>query len=144
SLVEDEIERAYYGATDQTNIDISHLNRAIYRAQNVFLSSDNEHAAFEVLLNDLLTLTGSEFGLISEVLQRPSGAPYLKVGAITNIAWSPATRGLYQQIERRGMTFDRMDNILGLPLLDGEVIISDSVINDPRGKGLPAGHPPVN
>lgn len=144
SLVEDEIERAYYGAADQTNIDVSHLNRAIYRAQNVFLSSDNEHAAFEVLLNDLLTLTGSEFGLISEVLHRPSGDPYLKVGAITNIAWSPATQSLYQQIERRGMTFDRVDNILGLPLVDGEVIISDSVINDPRGKGLPAGHPPVN
>ncbi len=80
SLVEDEIERAYYGAADQTNIDVSHLNRAIYRAQNVFLSSDNEHAAFEVLLNDLLTLTGSEFGLISEVLHRPSGDPISRWG----------------------------------------------------------------
>ncbi|MBL3823598.1 MULTISPECIES: sensor domain-containing phosphodiesterase [unclassified Marinobacter] len=143
SIVEDELERAFLSTTTGEYVKVSHLSRAIHRAQNVFLTSDNEHAAFELMLNDLLALTGSQFGFIGEVLQRNDDAPFLKIGAITNIAWSPETQALYQEVERRGMIFDRLDNILGLPMTTGEVIVSDSVASDSRAKGLPEGHPPI-
>lgn len=54
---------------DNKHVPVSHLSRSIHRAQNVFLTSDIERAAFELMLSDLLSLTGSEFGFIGEVLQ---------------------------------------------------------------------------
>ncbi len=144
SIVEDELERAYLTATDHDYVHVSHLSRAIHRAQNVFLTSNNERAAFEQMLSDLLSLTGSQFGFIGEVLRHEDQTPYLKIGAITNIAWSPETQALYQEVERRGLIFDRLDNILGKPMVTGEVIVSNDLETDPRRGGLPGGHPPIS
>ncbi|MGM0772553.1 MAG: sensor domain-containing phosphodiesterase [Pseudomonadota bacterium] len=144
SIIEDELERSYLAATDHDYVHVSHLSRAIHRAQNVFLTSDNDRAAFEQMLSDLLALTGSQFGFIGEVLRHEDQPPYLKIGAITNIAWSPETQAMYQEVERRGLIFDRLDNILGLPMLTGEVIISSDIASDPRRGSLPGGHPPIS
>ncbi len=143
SIIEDELERSYLTAIDHDYVQVSHLSRAIHRAQNIFLTSDNERAAFEQMLNDFLTLTGSQFGFIGEVLQHEDQTPYLKIGAITNIAWSPETQALYQEVERRGLIFDRLDNILGQPMVTGDVIVSNDLQSDPRRGGLPSGHPPI-
>src|SRR5690554_1348661 len=123
SLIEDELECAYLSGGDAGDVAVSHLSRAIQRAQNVFLTNDNERAAFELMLADLLALTGSQFGFIGEVLYHDDGTPYLKVGAITNIAWSPETQALFQQVERRGMLFERLDNLLGAGLVSGGVVL---------------------
>lgn len=144
SIIEDELERSYLAATDHDYVQVSQLSRAIHRAQNVFLTSDNDRAAFEQMLSDLLALTGSQFGFIGEVLRHEDQTPYLKIGAITNIAWSPETQALYQEVERRGLIFDRLDNILGLPMVTGEVIISSDIASDPRRGNLPGGHPPIS
>ena len=144
SIVEDELERSYLASDDNEYVPVSHLSRSIHRAQNVFLTSDNERAAFELMLSDLLSLTGSQFGFIGEVLQRQDQTPYLKIGAITNIAWSPETQALYQEVERRGLIFDRLDTILGQPMATGEVIVSSDLGSDPRRGGLPSGHPPIS
>jgi diguanylate cyclase (GGDEF)-like protein len=142
SLIEDELERAYW-EIDRGTIQGTHLNRAIQRAQNVFLTSDNERAAFELMLSDFLSLTGSQFGFIGEVLRRDDTTPYLRVGAITNIAWSPQTQSLYQEVERRGMLFERTDNLLGASMMTGEVTIANDYSTDTRRGGLPSGHPPI-
>ena len=144
SIVEDELERSYLASDDNEYVPVSHLSRAIHRAQNVFLTNDNEHAAFELMLGDLLALTGSQFGFVGEVLHQEDDTPYLKIGAITNIAWSPETQALYQDVERRGLIFDRLDNILGQPMVTGEVIVSSDLATDPRRGGLPSGHPPIS
>ncbi|MDS1308986.1 MULTISPECIES: sensor domain-containing phosphodiesterase [Marinobacter] len=144
TMVEEELERSYIESDKSEYVPVSQLNRAIHQAQSVFLTSDNERSAFSQMLNDLLALTGSQFGLIGEVLHKSNGAPFLKVGAITNIAWSPETQALYQDVERRGMVFDRLDNILGLPMVSGETIISNDLSQDSRRGGLPAGHPTIN
>ncbi|KPP96778.1 GGDEF and EAL domain-containing protein [Marinobacter sp. HL-58] len=143
SIIEDELERSCLAATDHDYVQVSHLSRAIHRAQNVFLTSDNERAAFEQMLSDLLALTGSQFGFIGEVLRHADETPYLKIGAITNIAWSPETQALYQEVERRGLVFERLDNILGRPMVTGDVIVSNDLETDPRRGGLPEGHPPI-
>jgi diguanylate cyclase (GGDEF)-like protein len=143
SLIEDELECAYLTGGDEGDVAVSHLSRAIQRAQNVFLTNDNERAAFELMLADLLSLTGSQFGFIGEVLYHHDGKPYLKVGAITNIAWSPETQALFQQVERRGMLFERLDNLLGAGLLSGGVVLTNNYASDARRGGLPPGHPPI-
>ncbi|KXO09867.1 EAL domain-containing protein [Marinobacter excellens] len=144
SLIEDELECAYLTGGDAGDVAVSHLSRAIQRAQNVFLTNDNERAAFELMLADLLALTGSQFGFIGEVLYHNDGTPYLKVGAITNIAWSPETQALFQQVERRGMLFERLDNLLGAGLVSGAVVLTNNYANDVRRGGLPPGHPPIS
>ncbi|MFC4260932.1 EAL domain-containing protein [Marinobacter lacisalsi] len=143
SLVEDEIERAYQGAQSQEFFPVSQLTRAIYRAQNVFLTHEDESAAFELMLNDLLALTDSQFGFIGEVLHHPDNTPYLKIGAITNIAWSPETEGLYQQVKRRGMIFENSSNLIGASLATGQLVIANHFDSDPRRGGLPEGHPAI-
>ncbi|AMQ87550.1 EAL domain-containing protein [Marinobacter sp. LQ44] len=143
SLIEDELECAYLSGGDEGDVTVSHLSRAIQRAQNVFLTNDNERAAFELMLADLLALTGSQFGFIGEVLYHDDGTPYLKVGAITNIAWSPETQALFQQVERRGMLFERLDNLLGAGMVSGGVVLTNNYANDARRGGLPPGHPPI-
>ncbi|MGO1693410.1 MAG: sensor domain-containing phosphodiesterase [Marinobacter sp.] len=127
TMVEEELERSYLESDNSEYVPVSHLNRAIHHAQSVFLTSDNERSAFTQMLGDLLALTGSQFGFIGEVLHEDNGTPYLKIGAITNIAWSPETQALYQEVERRGMVFDRLDNILGQLMVTEETIISNNL-----------------
>ncbi|HBX39471.1 MAG TPA: hypothetical protein DEG64_03125, partial [Marinobacter adhaerens] len=144
TMIEDELERTYLSIENHEFVEVSHLNRSIQRALNVFLTSDNQHAAFEQMLNDMQSLTGSQFGFIGETLFRPNGDPYLKIGAITNIAWNPKTQALYQQVERRGLVFDRLDTLIALPMTTGEVVVSKDVTTDPRRGGLPEGHPNID
>jgi len=143
TMIEDELERTYLSIENHEFVEVSHLNRSIQRAMNVFLTSDNQHAALEQILNDLLSLTGSQFGFIGETLFNANGDPYLKIGAITNIAWNPKTQALYQQVERRGLIFERLDTLLALPMTTGEVVIAEDVASDPRRGGLPEGHPDI-
>ncbi|PTB90745.1 hypothetical protein C9993_13485, partial [Marinobacter sp. Z-F4-2] len=48
-----------------------------------------------------------------------------------------------QQVERRGMLFERLDNLLGAPMLSGAVVVANDYSSDPRKGGLPPGHPPI-
>jgi diguanylate cyclase (GGDEF)-like protein len=144
SLVEDEIERAYLSGSDGALIEVSHLNRSIHRAQNIFLTQDSLNAAFEFVLNDLLALTGSMFGFIGEIFYHSNGTPYLKIGAITNIAWSPETEALYQQVNRRGLIFEQNDNLMGASMIADQFVIANDFKSDPRRGGLPERHPPIS
>ncbi|GGY73338.1 sensor domain-containing phosphodiesterase [Marinobacter zhanjiangensis] len=143
SLIEDEVERAYHDGQQQDFIQVSQLTRAIHRAQNIFLTHEDEHAAFDLMLNDLLTLTDSQFGYIGEVLHHADNTPFLRVGAITNIAWSPETEGLYQQVKRRGMIFENNNNLIGASLTSGELVTANHFDSDSRRGGLPPGHPDI-
>jgi diguanylate cyclase (GGDEF)-like protein len=144
SLVEDEIERAYLTGDKADAIKVSHVSRSIHRAQNIFLTYNSLNTAFEFVLNDLLSLTGSQFGFIGEILYHPDDAPYLKIGAITNIAWSPATEALYQQVNRRGLIFEQNDNLLGTSMTADQFVIANDFQSDARRGGLPDNHPPIS
>ncbi len=144
SLVEDEIERAYLAGGNRDLVGVSHLNRSIHRAQNIFLTQDSLSAAFEFVLNDLLAMTGSQFGFIGEILYHADETPYLKIGAITNIAWNPESEALYQQVQRRGLTFEHKDNLLGASMTADQCVIANDFPSDPRRGGLPDRHPPIS
>ncbi len=139
SLIEDEAERSYYSLKHQRQVPVSRLNRAIHRAQNVFHTHDDQSAAFELLLSDLLVLTDSQFGFIGEILTNNEGDPYLHMGAITDIAWDSVSNQDGQQRQGAGILFERLDNLIGASLLAPEVILT----NDARVDGLPAGRPQI-
>jgi len=143
SLVEEGLELAMSYHPNGVEIGVGSLNRSILRAQNVFLATESEHRAFDILLDDLLTLTGSRYGLIGEVYQGADGTASMRAAAVTNIAWNQETRELYAGLESDGMVFERLDTLLGRTFSDGELVISNNVSADSRTGGTPHGHPPI-
>lgn len=99
----------------------------------------------DLLLNGLLSLTGSEFGYIAETLRDEHGDPYLKVfgHALSDISWDAMASQLYQEHFDRGMEFRNLNSMFGACLRSGEPTIVSSP-GDPRRGGVPAGHPPID
>lgn len=99
----------------------------------------------DLLLNGLLSLTGSEFGYIAEALRDEHGAPYIKVfgHALSDISWDATTSQLYQEHLDLGLEFRNLNSMFGACLRSGQPVIVSSP-NDPRRGGVPAGHPPID
>ena len=140
SLIEDEVERSYFGLKHQRLVPVSRLNRAIHRAQNVFHTDNNQDAAFELLLSDLLVLTDSQVGFIGEVLTNSGGNPYLHVRAITDIARDSQSKPPGQQRQGSGTLVERLDTLIGASLLSLEVILENEFDTDASSGGLPPDH----
>src|SRR5690606_15025465 len=119
------------------------LLQAISRAQAMFIASAGPRTAFEALLEDLTSLTQSAFGMVGQVQRALDGHPYLRVHAMTDISWDDASRARYARHAEEGMVFDNPRSLVGAALLSGEPVISNDASLDPRGVGVPPGHPPV-
>ena len=124
--------------------EANQLLAAMSRAQAHFLDDDPPKQLFDDLLADFLAISESEFGFVGEIYEDAKGAPYLKIRAISNIAWNEATQTLYQASQKRGMEFRKLDTLFGEVIKTHEVLISNSPASDPRAGGTPDGHPPLN
>ncbi len=101
---------------------------------------------FERMLDDVLLLTGCEYGFIGEILHHPDGTPYLKSWALTDISWDAPTKALYESTKGpdNGLVFENLNTLFGRVISSGAPLISNDAPNDPRRGGLPPGHPPLN
>jgi len=104
----------------------------------------NRKPLFEGALESLLGLTGSEFGLVGEVLHSPEGHPYLKAHAISDLAWDSETRRRVRREGRMGLEFRERTSLLGATFATGERVISNEPAADLRSGGLPPGHPRIH
>ncbi|HEC13851.1 MAG TPA: response regulator, partial [Acidiferrobacteraceae bacterium] len=116
----------------------------LHRSTTDFVVKGDLRLSMNTLLDALLELTESEYGLIGEVFFDDHAKPYLKTHAITNIAWSPGTQKLYDELEEKGFEFRNLNNLLGRVLTSRESIISNHPASDPQSGGLPKGHPAMN
>ncbi|WP_353312938.1 PAS domain S-box protein [Candidatus Albibeggiatoa sp. nov. NOAA] len=117
----------------------------IMDVQSKFIVNMDSLVAFDHLLDQLLALTFSEYGFIAETLYKEDGTPYLRLIAVTNIAWNDESRELYAKLEtEEGIEFHNLDNLFGQVALTGNIVISNDPSVDSRSVGIPAGHPPVN
>jgi hypothetical protein len=130
--------------THELPIPEATLLKAITRALSQYAVEADPYVLFDGLLETLLELTGSEYGFIGEVFYSEEGNPYIKSYATTNIAWSDATQQLYEETEKKGMIFARLESLYGAVLTTGKLIISNKPASDSRSGGLPPGHPPLN
>lgn len=117
---------------------------AVQQAQAAFIESDDKRAAFAGLLETLLSVTGSEYGFVGEVLFDMREQPYLKTHAISNIAWDEASRRMHDEQLESGMVFRNLQTLFGHALCTGETVIANDPAHDPRAGGMPPGHRPMN
>ncbi|OIO74815.1 MAG: hypothetical protein AUJ57_01505 [Zetaproteobacteria bacterium CG1_02_53_45] len=118
--------------------------KATTRALSVFVANADRRALFSQILEDLKSLSESEYGFIAVVLNRCDGKPYLKTLAITNIAWNEDTRRIYDEQQEKGLEFNNLDSLFGSVVRTGDVVIANTPATDPGSGGLPQGHPPIH
>ncbi|MDH4224062.1 MAG: PAS domain S-box protein, partial [Deltaproteobacteria bacterium] len=117
---------------------------AVRRMQDQFISPHSRpREVFDEALLYLLDLTQSEYGFIGEVLHTPQGAPYLKIYALSNIAWNEDTRKFFDVNAPLGLEFHNLNTLFGHTLTTGQPVIANQPAGDPRSGGLPPGHPPM-
>jgi PAS domain S-box-containing protein len=126
-------------AISNTNLMLS----AVSTALSDYVAAASTQSPFQVMLEQVLQFTGSEYGFIGEVLRAPDGAPYLKTHALTNIAWNDETRRFYDDNVEQGLEFRNLDTLFGRVMVTGEAVIANTAGTDPRRGGLPHGHPPL-
>ncbi|MEZ5707274.1 MAG: PAS-domain containing protein [Burkholderiaceae bacterium] len=115
--------------------------QAIQASQAMFIGVDDKRKAFEGLLASFLGVTDSAYGFVGEVLFDEQGQPFLRMQALTNIAWSEETRAMVAAGEVGGVEFHNLKTLFGHALRTGETVISNNPRQDARAGGLPPGHP---
>lgn len=119
------------------------LLSAIVKAHTEFVAETDARKLFEGFLGAFLSLTGSEYGFIGEILRTDDGQPYLKTFSITNIAWNEETSKFYKENAPDGLEFYNLDTLFGHVMVTGETVIANDPATDTRGGGIPEGHPPL-
>lgn len=119
-MLEDELERTSEEAQSRAAVPITRLNRAIHRAQNTFHAQAYQDAAFDLMLADLLELTGSERGFIGEVLLDRRNRRYLKIGATTETIRRAADK---DATDANGETLEEFDTLIALALASDDMVI---------------------
>ncbi len=124
----------------ETNALLQTLNSALLD----YIGPESKNSPFDVMLAELLRISNSEYGFIGEVLHDPSGQPYLKSHALSNIAWDEPTRALYDQARLNGMEFRNLQTLFGRVMTTGKPVFANAPTKDPRAGGLPKGHPAMH
>lgn len=139
----ESIQAAKIGVSDKYDEQLR-LQKSIDRIQKAFILNASYDSALELLLNELIDFTKSDFGLIGDVLYDANQAPYLKLRVLTNIAWNDETRALYASNQTNGLEFHNHNNLLGSVMTTGKPVISNMPAKDSRSGGVPEGHPTLN
>ncbi|PCD00517.1 PAS domain-containing protein [Halopseudomonas pelagia] len=113
----------------------------IAHAQSAYINDSNLSDSFDQLLEQILALTGSQFGFVGQVLLDDQRRPYMQTYAISNIAWDADSEAFYQKRLEKGMIFSQLDSLIGQVLQHAIPYISNDPVNDPHRGGLPPGHP---
>ncbi|MCB2016666.1 MAG: PAS domain-containing protein, partial [Hydrogenophaga sp.] len=144
---------AWYGyahdVTDvrQASLELERQHRmldAVRLAQAAYIEAEESRESFEGLLQALLKVTQSSYGFIGEVLYDEGNRPYLRMKAITDIAWDDASRRMLEQHLSAGLEFRNPHTLFGHAMVTGESVIANDPSTDPRSGGLPEGHPPMS
>ncbi|MBF0620472.1 MAG: EAL domain-containing protein [Magnetococcales bacterium] len=124
-------------ARRQTNTLLS----AIHQAQSQYIRSTNPHQVFDQLLNEMLSLTNSEFGLIGETIVGTGQKIKLNMLAITDVSRDSLSRSLFQMHEQSGQTFTQLDTLIETTLQTDQPFILNDATN---GTHADEDHPPIN
>ena len=119
------------------------LLQAISRAQAVFIASAKPEAAFDALLDELMELTRSSFGMVGHVQHTPGGSPTLHLHAMTDIRRDEATRMQTVRRLQEARVFDSTTPLVGQVLAHQQPVILEDASADASCQPLPEGLPPL-
>ena len=117
---------------------------AVARIQGDYIEHHDEQHTYETILAQLQQLTGSDYGLVGEVLHDAEGQPFLRLHALTDISWDDASRAAYATLQSGGLAFHRLDTLLGHAVQTRQPLIANQPAQDARAGGCPHGHPPLD
>eukprot|EP00127_Corallochytrium_limacisporum_P007159 Clim_evm32s243 gene=Clim_evmTU32s243 len=133
-----------FGPDDRTRT-IARIMGAITRAHGLRVNNESRNIVFDIVLDEVLQLSNSEYGFIGEWHQAPEvERPHLHTYSITNIAWTKELNAFYREHMESGLYFYDLNNLFGHCLIYGMPIISNSPAEHELSGGLPVGHPPLN
>ena len=127
--------------------DYQQLGAMVGQMQSRFIRGVPTADVFAPLLVDLLTFTGCEYGLISEVIvDAVDGHEFLRMHVLTDISWNEETRAMYLKHHsgEKTVEFHNLNSLLGAAVTSREAVIANDPSNDQRRGGLPHMHPPLN
>lgn len=133
------------GLDAASELEFAHtLLSTISSAQTNYISDASLKNLFGDVLENILSLTGSEYGFVGDVPRTLEGVPYLKIRALSASAWKKMTRDFYAANAPIGMEFYNLDSLLCAPIKEQQVVIANDVCDDQRTRGIPPGHPPLD
>jgi len=119
--------------------------KAIKNAQSSFIEDSDKRILFDNILQELISLTQSEYGIIGEVFYNTEGNPYLKIThTITNIS---SINDIQEFIEIKaplGKEFANSKTLFGQVIISGKPLISNNPSGDEWKGEIPEGHPRLN
>lgn len=125
-------------------LDVLDVLAAIHGLQTDVLADDpTSSEVFERLLATLLELTESEYGFIGERHTDPSGAPYLEIHAISDVARGHAAREEDDDVPSR-LELRDLDSWFGVTVAGDGAVVRNDPAHDARSGLLPGGHPPLD
>lgn len=123
------------GAMTSNAEHANQLLAAINRAQSAYISRLQAQPLFDGLLRDLLTITGSEFGVILEQERDPGQPPVVTLRAIRHAAWDDATCADHLRLLSGEGGTRELDQLFGGALAAGDVVFARDAIGG--GAALP-------
>ena len=119
------------------------LLRAISSAQSRFIRDSNITDVFHKLLQDILSLTGSEFGIIGEVLYRDDER-YLNLLSVSNTIPPGSAPDIQSNCAFPEHELWDLTSLIGAPVTRSETIIVNDPVNTAGHGALPRGFPPLH
>lgn len=116
---------------------------SIRRTQLDYLSDTPADAVFNQLLENVLSLTGSQCGFIGEIRCDDHDQRSLLVRAITNLAFDPSSAQLGRRVADGSLALPDRDKLFSRAAFADEVVISNDPLDDPCAAGFPPGLPPI-
>lgn len=120
------------------------LLNAIGTLQSRFIGSVPMNTLLKEILENFLSLTGSEYGFLGESFQTSDGMPYFKVQVMSDSVWSAVTRDFYARNAPIGLEFYNLDGIFGTILKSATPIVFNDFSAHAARYALPEGHPPIS
>jgi DNA-binding CsgD family transcriptional regulator len=102
----------------------------------------NVRQVYSRMLDDVLALTESHYGLIAEVRQE-NGVAYLGEYALTCSGWDAAAQAKYEGNRSDEMLFQNIDPLFSEPARTLGLVINNDAATEPERGITPDGHPKV-
>ncbi len=120
------------------------IDQEVSKLRKAFIENKGDISTFfEIVLDNLLRVTRSEYGFIGEVLEDENGQ-YLKTYSITDISWNKEMKDYFDSSIADGLEFKNLDNLFGEVIKSAKSIITNDPSSHAKSTGTPKGHPPLN